>query len=135
MKKTLFLFFALAVSIMAVAQSNYKGTYSNHELNIRARLNLDAKDIPVPGMEDVDSCYGYFQGNLNGSWYILRVKSKDETKAVVRVACDRGDNAEDLEIRLTENGISIKQISDNYMKGIARRKYVKLPKPFYLTKD
>lgn len=135
MKKALSLFLALAVSTMVMAQSTFKGTYSNNELNIRARLNLEAKDIPVPGMEDVDSCYGYFQGNLNGSWYILRVKSKDETKAVVRVACDRGDNAEDVEIRLTENGISVRQIGDNYMKGIAKRKYVKLPKPFYLTKD
>ena len=125
----------MTVSMMVMAQSPFKGTYSNKELNIRARLNLEAKDIPVPGMEDMDSCYGYFQGNLNGSWYILRVKSKDETKAVVRVACDRGDNAEDLEIRQTENGISVKQIKDNYMKGTANRKYVRLPKPFFLTKD
>jgi hypothetical protein len=135
MKKTLSLLLALSAVITAAAQSPYKGTFLNKELNIRAHINLEARDIPVPGMEDLDSCYGYFQGNLNGSWYILRVKQKDEKKAVVRAACDRGDNAQDLEIRPTADGLSIKQVGDNYMRGIAKRKYVRLPKPFYLTKE
>jgi len=134
MKKTFFLLMALTVTFMAAAQSPYKGTYYNQELNIRARLNLEAKDIPVPGMEELDSCYGYLQGDLNGTWFILRVKSKNEKKAVVRASCDRGDNAQDLEIQLTEDGISIKQVGDTYIKGVANRKYVKLPKPFTLKK-
>ena len=135
MKKTLSIVFALTVAITATAQNQLNGTFQNRELGIRAHLNLEARDIPVPGMEDLDSCYGYFQGNLNGSWYILNVKSRDNKKTIVRVACDRGDNAQDLEICPTDSGISVKQIGAGYMRGIARRKYVKLPKPFYLTKE
>ena len=135
MKRTVFLLMVLATTFAATAQSPYKGTFYNQQLNIRARLDLEAKDIPVPGMEELDSCYGYLQGNLNGTWFVLRVKSKNEKKAVVRASCDRGDNAQDLEIQLTEDGISLRQVGNTYIKGVANRKYVKLPKAIVLKRE
>lgn len=133
MKKTLFLLMAVTTGLTAWAQSEYKGAFHNKELNIYAKLHLEAKDIPVPGLE-LDSCYGYLQGNLNGSWIIMRVKSLDEQKAVVRAVSERGADAQDLEVRLTENGISLKQVSGTYIKGVEGKKYVKLPKPLFLEK-
>ncbi|MBQ9362626.1 MAG: hypothetical protein IJT97_04295 [Bacteroidaceae bacterium] len=134
MKRTFFLLMALAAVIAAEAQSQYKGTYFNKDLYIRAKLNLEAKDIPVPGLE-LDSCYGYLQGSINGSWMIMKVKSVDEKKAVVRAVSERGADAQDLEIQLTEDGISLKQINGTYIKGVAKNKYVKLPKPFMLPRE
>lgn len=135
MKRLFFLLF-LAVNICScIAQDKPKGTYYNKELNIRAKINLNAKDVPVPGMEDVDSCYGYLQGSINGQWFLLKIKSSKENTTIVRVASERGADAEDIEI--TDNGktIAIKQVSDSYIKGVANNKYVKLPKPFILTKE
>lgn len=134
MKHRLNLFLlSLLVATGCWAQSPFQGTFFNKELNIHAKLHLEAKDIPVPGLE-LDSCYGYLQGNLNGSWVILRVKSIDEEKAVVRAVSERGADAQDLEIRSTEEGISLKQVGGSYIKGIEKRKYVKLPKPFVLKR-
>ena len=128
-----FFLLSLLVATCCWAQSPFQGTFFNKELNIHAKLHLEAKDIPVPGLE-LDSCYGYLQGNLNGSWVILRVKSIDEEKAVVRAVSERGADAQDLEIRSTEEGISLKQVGGSYIKGIEKRKYVKLPKPFVLKR-
>ena len=133
MKKTLFLLMAMATGLTAWAQTEYKGTFYNKELNIHAKLHLEAKDIPVPGLE-LDSCYGYLQGNLNGSWIIMRVKSLDKEKAVVRAVSERGADAQDLEVRMSEEGVSLKQVGGTYIKGIEGRKYVKLPKPLFLPR-
>lgn len=134
MKHRLNLFLlSLLVAMGCQAQDAFQGTFFNKELNIHARLHLEAKDIPVPGLE-LDSCYGYLQGNLNGSWVILRVKSLDEKKAVVRAVSERGADAQDLEIQTTEEGISLKQVGGSYIKGVEKRKYVKLPKPFVLKR-
>jgi hypothetical protein len=97
-------------------------------------LNLSKADIPIPGLE-LDSCYGYLQGAINSSWIILKVKSVDEKKAVVRVMCEKGDVAEDIQITLTEGGAELQQLDNTYIKGIANRKYVKLPKTVPFVKD
>ena len=134
MKKTLFLLLMLEAAITAEAQSLYNGSFFNKELNIRGKFHLEQKDIPVPGLE-LDSCYGYLQGNLNGAWLIMRVKSLDEKKAVVRAVSERGADAQDLEIKLTADGVSLKQVGGSYIKGVANKKYVKLPKPFTLKRE
>jgi len=117
------------------AQSQINGSYFNKELYIRVRLNVDASNIPVPGLE-LDSCYGYIQGNINSSWMILKVKQNEGTKAVVRAMCEKGDNAQDVEFSLNEEGnLVMKQLKDSYIKGIKDRKYVKLPKTIILNKE
>ncbi len=116
------------------AQEAFKGTYHNSDLGIRIKLNLEADNIPVPGLE-LDSCYGYIQGNIYGSWIILKVKSVSENKAVVRVMSERGDVAEDLKLTMSEEGLKMEQVKDAYIKGVANRKYVKLPSVIILTKD
>jgi len=134
MKKILFLLTLVLCTGVATAQNNFKGTYYNNDLHLWMKLNLDKKNVPIPGLE-LDSCYGYIQGNINGSWIILKVKKLDEKEALVRVASERGDVAED--IKLTPNGgkMEMVQVSDSYIKGIANRKYVKLPKTVLFTKD
>lgn len=134
MKRTLLSILAMLMTVVLFAQSPLNGTYYNRELNIRLKLNLDASNIPVPGLE-VDSCYGYMTGNINSMWVVLKVKKNEGNKAVVRAICEKGDNAQDLELILDDDKLTVKQIDDAFIKGIKDRKYVKLPKPFTLTKE
>lgn len=134
MKRTLLCILAMLMTVVLFAQSPLNGTYYNRELNIRLKLNLDASNIPVPGLE-VDSCYGYLTGNINSMWVVLKVKKNEGNKAVVRAMCEKGDNAQDLELILDDDKLTVKQIDDAFIKGIKDRKYVKLPKPFNLTKE
>lgn len=134
MKRTLLSILAMLMTVVLFAQSPLNGTYYNRELNIRLKLNLDASNIPVPGLE-VDSCYGYLTGNINSMWVVLKVKKNEGNKAVVRAMCEKGDNAQDLELILDDDKLIVKQIDDAFIKGIKDRKYVKLPKPFTLTKE
>lgn len=119
---------------IAFAQSPLNGTFYNKDLNIRLKLHLDAADIPVPGLE-LDSCYGYMTGTINSMWVVLKVKKNNGTKAVVRAMCEKGDNAQDLELELKNDQLNIKQIDDAFIKGIKDRKYVKLPKVIVLDKE
>lgn len=119
---------------VALAQSQFDGTYINRDLQIRIKLHLDEANIPVPGLE-LDSCYGYINGNINSMWVILKVKKLEEKKAIVRAMCEKGDNAQDLELVIDDNKIIMKQIDDAFIKGIKDRKYVKLPKQIELSKE
>ena len=123
------------VMTLSYAQSPLNGIYLNKELNIRLKLHIDTSDIPVPGLE-LDSCYGYLNGNINSMWVILKVKKNEGNKAIVRAMCEKGDNAQDLELVLKDDGmLYIRQIDDNFIKGIKNRKYVKLPKPIIMTRE
>lgn len=134
MKHTLFIIGALLFGINAHAQEQtFAGNYYNQEHNIQMRLNLDAKNIPVPGLE-VDSCYGYLRGNINGLWVILKVKNKENNHAVVRAISERGADAQDLDLLLTDEGIYMRQLDGTYIKGIGNQKYIKLPKTILLSK-
>lgn len=119
---------------VAFAQSQFDGTYINRDLQIRMKLHLDEASIPVPGLE-LDSCYGYINGNINSMWVILKVKKLEDKKAVVRAMCEKGDNAQDLELAIEDDKIIMKQIESAFIKGIKERKYVKLPKQIELTKE
>lgn len=116
------------------AQRPYEGYFYNSELNIRSQLNLYADSISVPGL-DMETCYGFLQGSLNGMWVILRVEEMGEKRAVVRAVSDRGGDGQDMEISLTdERKLSVKLKGDLEMKGVKDGKYVKLPKSFLLER-
>ncbi|MCM1312013.1 MAG: hypothetical protein NC206_10900 [Bacteroides sp.] len=98
------------------------------------KLNLYDDSIPVPGLE-LDSCFGFLQGSINGTWAILKVVRLEDSRAEVRAVSDRGSDAQTLELKLTDEGVSMRQISDSNIKGVAGSKYVKLPKTLYLKND
>ena len=72
--------------------------------------------------------FGVLEGALNGHWVFLKIESLDETVAVVRAVSDSGIEAQSLELKLTEEGIEIKQVKGANIRGVKNRKYVKLPK-------
>lgn len=129
---TLILLFSTFVSATA-QDKTLNGMFYNEELHIQLKLNLEAKNIPVPGLE-LDSCYGYVRGNVNGMWVILKVKNKSEKRALVRAISERGADAQDLDLELTDDGVILRQVDGAYIKGIADRKYVKLPKNLLLAR-
>ncbi len=134
MKKFFFSVFLMMFTVLSFAQGMTKGVFRNKELMIRMEVNLEECDIPIPGLE-LENCYGYIQGNINGTWAILKVKKLDGCKAVVRVISDKGDVAQDIELTFTEEGFDMKQLGDAFIKGIANRKYVKLPKVVSFVKE
>ena len=105
----------------------FKGSFINTELKLNCLLNLYKEVISVPGME-MDQCYGYINGSLNGMWVILKVQKIDGNKALVRAMSDRGDDAQTIEIIRTEDGLTMRQVDTANMRGVANNKYVKLPK-------
>lgn len=113
---------------LTASGQTFRGHFVNEELKVKLDLNLDSAAIQVPGIPD-EFCYGYLQGNLNGTWVILRVVSVKENKATVRATCDNGSDAQTLELTLGKDGaISMRQVGDANIKTIEGRKYVKLPK-------
>ena len=135
MKRILFsILLLLSGLVAAFAQQQLEGVFVNKDLNLRLRLNLYQADIPVPGLE-LDSCYGHLTGSVNGMWIVLKVKELDENGALVRAASERGSDAQDLRIDLTDEGISVRQQGDTNIKGVKNRKYVKLPKTILLTRE
>lgn len=134
MKRLILCIFSMLSFCISFAQSPLNGTYFNKDLFIRMKLHLDAANIPVPGLE-LDSCYGYINGNINSMWVILKVKKVEGNKAVVRAMCEKGDNAQDIELVLEEDKIIMRQVDDAFIKGIKDRKYVKLPKLIELIKE
>jgi hypothetical protein len=68
-------------------------------------------------------------------WLLLKVMEKTDKKAVVRAVSERGADAQNMEMELTETGISVKLINGTYLKGVGKNKYVKLPKPMEMEKE
>lgn len=121
----------IACMLSAASQlmgQEFRGHYLNQEYKIRFELNLDSAAIEVPGLPD-DRCYGFLQGNLNGTWIVLKVINRKEGKATVRCACDNGSDGQTLELALKGDSIlTMRQTGDANIKTIEGRKYVKLPK-------
>ncbi len=116
------------------AQGKFKGWYMNEEHKINLQLNLYAADVPVPGFE-LDSCYGYLRGGINGAWIIVKVETLTDTEAEVRAVSERGADAQSLRVRTGEDGkIILRQIDGAAIKGVSGRKYVKLPKEIEFTR-
>lgn len=121
------------ISNTVSAQRTWEGYFTNTDLNLRVQLNLYADSIDVPGL-DMETCYGYLQGNINGTWVILRVKEMSHTSALVRAVSERGSDGQDIEFTLDQGNLSIKLKGDIELKGVKNGKYVKLPKPFLLER-
>lgn len=123
----LLLMMMLAVSGHMSAQTSFKGKFVDKDLRITCVLNLYADSIDVPGLEGLEMCYGYINGNLNGNWVILRVDKLTDDMAVARVTCDRGNDATDVTFKVTADGIQFSQ-KEQVIKTVSGNKYVKLPK-------
>ncbi len=124
----------LFVSLTLQAQDKFKGGFINEEFKISLRLNLYDDDIPVPGFE-LDSCYGYLRGGINGAWVILKVVSLGDDEAEVRAVSERGSDAQNLRISVGDDGkLFLRQIDGTNIKGVKGRKYVKLPKEIEFNK-
>ena len=126
MKKLLFVF-ACLTPMTLMAQPQFKGYFINNELNLRLTLDLYEQTVSQPQFDE-EKCFGVLEGALNGHWVFLKIESLDETVAVVRAVSDSGIEAQSLELKLTEEGIEIKQVKGANIRGVKNRKYVKLPK-------
>lgn len=137
MKKYLTLLAMMMLPMTILAQettdSLFKGKFKNAELNIQCQLNLYDEAIEVPGLE-LEMCYGFLQGQINGCWMFLKVKDINEDTAVVRVVSEKGSDAQDLKLKVTAESLEIQQ-EDGYIKGIKGNKYVKLPKTLVFTRQ
>ena len=132
--RAIYIYLLFSCCMTICAQDKFKGNFINNELKVKLALNLYECNIPVPGFE-LDSCYGYLQGNLNGCWIILKVKSIDANKAEVRAVSERGSDAQELLLTYNENGkVVVCQQKDANIKRIKGRKYVKLPRDLIFEK-
>ena len=127
MKRISIFFLTLGLVTLANAQT-FKGHFVNDEYKIQMELNLYNDSIPVPGIDD-EKCYGYLRGNTNGMWIVLKVISVEAEKAVFRASCDNGSDSQNVELTVGEDGkLVMRQLKDAFIKTIAGKKYVKLPK-------
>ena len=137
MKRLLSIIMILTMAFTCKAQEAdstlFKGSFVNTELKLNCLLNLYKAVIDVPGME-MDQCYGYINGSLNGMWVIMKVQKMEGNKALVRAMSDRGEDAQSIEIVRTDDGITMRQVDGTNMRGVAGNKYVKLPKTITFKK-
>jgi predicted transport protein len=123
------------VTMSGWAQEQFQGMWQCEALKATMVMNLLEKKIPLKDFEGEDT-YGYVKGELNGTWVILKVKEVKDKKAVVRMVSDIGYDAQDVELRLTEEGdIELRLMGDQVMKTTEKGKYVKMPKVSLFKKE
>ncbi len=123
------------VTMSGWAQEQFQGMWQCEALKATMVMNLLEKKIPLKDFEGEDT-YGYVKGELNGTWVILKVKEVKDKKAVVRMVSDIGYDAQDVELRLTEEGdIELRLMGDQVMKTTEKGKYVKMPKVSVFKKE
>ena len=128
MKKVLLTGMLALVALSCQAQEQFQGMYQCEALKASMVINLAEKKILLKDFEG-DNTYGYVKGDLNGTWVILKVKEVKEKKAVVRMVSDIGYDAQDVELKLTEDGnIELRLVGDQVMRTTEKGKYVKMPK-------
>ena len=116
------------VSLSSKAQEAFKGVYRCDTLAATLTIDLTAPTILLPDI-DFDETYGYMKRQLNGKWVILKVKTTDKKKALVRMISDIGIDAQDVELSLKDEGnMQLRLVGEQNMKAISQRKYVKMPK-------
>ena len=129
---------ALSVALTTIsgwAQEQFTGMWQCEALKASMIINLVEKKIPLKDFDGEDT-YGYVKGDLNGTWVILKVKEVKDNKAVVRMVSDIGYDAQDVELRLTEEGdIELRLMGDQVMKTTEKGKYVKMPKVSVFKKN
>lgn len=102
--------------------------YECEALKATMVINLTEKNITLKDFEGEET-YGYLKGQFNGTWVILKVKKAEEKKALVRMVSDIGYDAQDVELRLTDEGdIELRVVGEQVMKAVENGKYVKMPK-------
>ena len=123
------------VAVSGWAQEQFQGMFQCEALKASMVINLVEKKIPLKDFDGEDT-YGYVKGELNGTWVILKVKEVKDKKAVVRMVSDIGYDAQDVELRLTEEGdIELRLMGDQVMKTTEKGKYVKMPKVSVFKKE
>ena len=116
------------MAVSGWAQEQFTGMWQSEALQATMVINLVEKKIPLKDFEGEDT-YGYVKGELNGTWVILKVKEVKNNKAVVRMVSDIGYDAQDVELRLTDDGtMEMRLVGDQVMKTTEKGKYVKMPK-------
>ncbi|MBR1668039.1 MAG: hypothetical protein IJ693_07155 [Bacteroidaceae bacterium] len=128
MRKLLFTLLFACATAMCWAQESFKGMYECEALKATMVINLTEKNITLKDFEGEET-YGYLKGQFNGTWVILKVKKAEEKKALVRMVSDIGYDAQDVELRLTDEGdIELRVVGEQVMKAVENGKYVKMPK-------
>ena len=135
MKKLFMIGMLALVAVSGWAQEQFQGMFQCEALKASMVINLVEKKIPLKDFDGEDT-YGYVKGDLNGTWVILKVKEVKDKKAVVRMVSDIGYDAQDVELRLTEEGdIELRLMGDQVMKTTEKGKYVKMPKVSIFKKN
>ena len=135
MKKLFVIGMLALVAVSGWAQEQFQGMFQCEALKASMVINLSEKKIPLKDFDGEDT-YGYVKGELNGTWVILKVKEVKDKKAVVRMVSDIGYDAQDVELRLTEEGdIELRLMGDQVMKTTEKGKYVKMPKVSVFKKE
>ena len=135
MKKFFLIWMFVLVAAIGWAQEQFTGMWQCESLNASIVINLVEKKIPLKDFEGEDT-YGYVKGDLNGTWVILKVKEVKGNKVVVRMVSDIGYDAQDVELRLTdETTMEMRLVGDQVMKTTENGKYVKMPKVSVFKKN
>lgn len=135
MKKFFLIWMFVLVAAIGWAQEQFAGMWQCESLNASIVINLVEKKIPLKDFEGEDT-YGYVKGDLNGTWVILKVKEVKGNKVVVRMVSDIGYDAQDVELRLTdETTMEMRLVGDQVMKTTENGKYVKMPKVSVFKKN
>ena len=135
MKRLLLTLAVVLAAACSWAQDAFKGMWRCEALQATLLINLAEKNITLKDFEG-EMTYGYLKGELNGTWVILKVKEVKDKKALVRMVSDIGYDAQDVELKLTEEGdIELRLLGEQVMKTTEKGKYVKMPKVSVFKKE
>ena len=135
MRKLLFLVLVTICPLLAHSQS-LKGYYYNEQYQVYLYLDVDAKDVQVPGQDIYGELPGYFGSKRDPRlWLIVECERVGENKAEIEVINDYG--SEDFTASLTESPdgtLTLKHLDGSTFKIVVNSKYVKLPKEMKFVK-
>ncbi len=129
----------MMVSLASFAQQDstaFRAYIYNNEYNVYMRINLNEKDIIIPGQELYGQLPGYL-GKRNNSfcWVVIRSKMLSDKVAELQMVNDFG--SEDLTATLTyvtDSVYVLHQVEGSTIKVPEKGKWRKLPKRLIFKK-
>ena len=136
--KRIFTTLLCLISISCMAQNDstqFKGKYSNKDLDVYINIDFYDKNLKVPGQELFGEMPGYFGDKKDSRKWLITDAQIDGNIAHLSIINDYGseDLTADL-VLLDNNNIELRQKDGSTIKIARNRKWVKVPKKLIFTK-
>lgn len=116
---------ALIAQTPTTAQRPFEGHFHCKETGVNLYLNLYEENISVPGFSFLGKMNGYMNGNIYGTWMLVKHSIEGNT-AHLRLSNDIGSDTQDIDFTLNpDSTYTYDAVGGNAIRRAVGRKLVK----------